>query len=172
MNRIGTQYGAIAGVVVVLYTLVFYAIDKKLMLSGLVSYGSLIFYIAAQYLAIARYKKESGGKLDFREGLRLGFLTYLIANAVFYVFYYFLHQYDASLAAIQKATMLENLPRFVPEEGMAQARQEVETYDFTFGLSELFFGYARGAIAGFSLAAGIAYMLKTPVEPPISNPQA
>ena len=160
MKNKSVLFGSIAGAITVVFFLVVYSIDKKLVFSPWAAYSPLVLYLAAMYLAADRTKKETEGPFPWRDGLRVAFLVYLVANAWFYIFYYVIHQIDPSLAVLQKEIMRESLPRFTPPDKLQDALAKLEEQDFQVSLGQTFLGWAQGAILGFGLAALVALVTR------------
>ncbi|MEO0876781.1 MAG: hypothetical protein AAFY48_19450, partial [Bacteroidota bacterium] len=75
-----------------------------------------------------------------------GFLTFVIANALFYLYYYFLFAvFDPELVDLQAELLREN--------GQDPADAIAPTIKSTF------FAYAQSLIFGFALAAAIGFIL-------------
>jgi Ca2+/Na+ antiporter len=160
MNKSGLKYGLIAGVATIVYLLVFYFISKKAMVGPWVFYSTLVIYLAAMILAARERKSILKEQFSVREGLQAAFLTYVIANAFFYVFYYVIQQSDPSLAELQKEAMREYLPHVTPKNKLGRALKDLEDTDLTITPGGAVFGFARGTILGFLLALGVAFGVK------------
>jgi hypothetical protein len=161
MNNPINKYGLIAGGSTVLAFLLVYFINKAWMVNYLLYYGTLLIYLLAMVMAVRSQRTLQGDALTFREGLRVAFAVFVIANALFYVFYYLIHQIDPSLAVMQKEAMREMLPKVMPKDELARALEELEKTDMRETLSTVFMGFARGAMGGFILSLIIAYIYKT-----------
>jgi len=98
-------------------------------------------------------------EVDFKKVLRSGFVVYLIANLLYYLFYYFIHRQDPQLAELQKELMREWLPRITPRDKLQKAMETLEAADFSVTPGAAFFSYMRSAIGGFLLAAGLAWIV-------------
>lgn len=154
----GLKYGVIAGIVTIIYFTAFYWVNPALMLHWSVFYASLLFYLGAMFLAVREQRRAQHGALTFQEGLRTAFSTYLMANLLYYAFYYGLHQYDPNLAEIQKQAMADFLPNITMKDQLPQALRDLEKRDFSVNLGTVAFGYARAAIGGFILALAVSYL--------------
>lgn len=144
-NRIGLKYGLIAGVGVIAYFLLFYSIDKGLMLHFGIWWSSMIIYLLAMIFAARKT-----GSFEFRAKVQATFTTFLVANAAFYVFYYLLFGIiDPQLTELQREILLQH-----PGIGGDIAQQDLHV---TLGRS--FFYFCRSLIGGFVLAAGMAALV-------------
>ncbi len=161
MNRnLYIKYGVIGGVATVALLLLFYAIGKEWMLHPAVQWSSLSVYAAFMYAAgrqaVAQLgNPESGATIPV---LRATFAVFLIINAIYYVFYYILHQADPTLAVYQKEQYLEVIRRFTPPEKLETELERITQADFSATPGKLLMGYAQGAIGGFVLAFLTAFL--------------
>lgn len=160
MKNKSILYGSVAGAVTVLFFVVIYLIDKKLLLNPWVAYSPMLIYVAAMYLASSKGRETTDGPFPWREALRIAFIVFLVASAFFYVFYYVIHQVDPSLAILQKDYARENLPRIVKPDKLQEAYRTLEEQDFRMTLGRTILGWAQGAILGFGLAALIALLTR------------
>ena len=157
MKKDMLKYGMIAGAGTLCWFLLFYALGRELMLSPWVYYASFVFYLWAMYSAMRSSLR--GGVQAFKEVLRAGFAVYLLANLVYYLFYYFINHWDPALAETQKEMMREWLPRITPKDKLRQALKALEESDFVVHPRDAFFSYMRSAIGGFVLAVGLAWLV-------------
>jgi len=153
-------YGSVAGAVTVVFFLIIYLIDKKLLLNPWVAYSPMLVYVAAMYLASSRVREEIEGPFPWKEALRIAFIVFLIASAWFYLFYYVIHLADPSLAVLQKEYARENLSRFIEPGKLQEAYRKLEEQDFQMTLGRAILGWAQGSILGFGLAALIALVTR------------
>ncbi|MCB0608428.1 MAG: DUF4199 family protein [Lewinellaceae bacterium] len=136
------RFGAIAGTATVVLFLLFYWIDRPLVNHPALWWGSMILYLVFMYRAV-----KSAAPGDFRSALQPAFLTFVVANALFYLFYYLLFGvFDPGLVDLQRETMVSD-PRF---------GQAFENYDLKVTLGNTFFRYCYSLIGGFILSLGVA----------------
>lgn len=157
--EIGVKYGLLAGAARVALFLLLFFLNKEWMLSYTVYYLSVLLVIIAMYLATSR-EGELAETYPTQAALRTAFLTFVVANAVFYSFYFIIHQLDPSLAEIQKEMARAFYPMITPKDQLETALEALEKTDFTLTLSQTLFRYARSLIAGFILAGGIGYVTR------------
>ena len=157
-RKIGLRNGTIAGGIVVLYFLLFYFIQKELMLSIGVAWSSVLVYIYFMYRSVGMQRAALGGTIAFREAVSTAFLTFVVANAIYYLFYFLLVTLDPSLVEILKQISIEFWDWFLA----AQSTDEIEKsfQDFDVNLSTIFLSFARGAIGGFLLSLIIAAFMR------------
>ncbi len=147
MKQASIRYGLIAGVGVVAYFLLFYLIKPGLVLNPYVWWISLIIYLWAM-LQAAKSEGESDSFLSF---LKPAFAVFVMANAFFYCFYYYLFGvFDPSLVDLQRE-MMEANPR---------APENLDEIDLSVTFNKVFFAYCSSLIAGFLYALGIAYLAR------------
>jgi len=99
--------------------------------------------------------------------LKPAFLTYLIGNLIYVLFYYVLFNFiDPGLEEVQKElTMdaMEKIGGLLGEDGMEAAIEQIENQDFSFGLGKALWTFAFSLIfPGFVSAAIIAAIMKDP----------
>lgn len=157
-NTFGKKYGLIAGVGMIAYFLLFYMFDKALMVSIGVSWSSLVILLICLFLAVRKHRDARGGVLEFKEGLRIGFLVVVLGNLLFYLFFYFLLKMDPELVTILKEQSIEFSAWFLEEEHHEALKESYA--DFNFGFSEFLFALGRSIIGGFFLALLAALTLK------------
>ena len=161
MKEVQKKYGIIAGVAVVGYMLLFYFIDKSLMLNWKVYWSSLIIYIIGMYVACAEKRKSEGDVLDFQIGLRTAFVTFLLANGIFYAFQYLLFNFgDPTLVDLQKAASIELYKEFMGEEQAKEMIKAMKEDGFGMTIGASISGFVQGAIGGFLLALMVAGILR------------
>ena len=160
MSKNARNYGVLAGVVTIALMLLVYQFDKATMLSRLVYWPSLIIYIAFMYKACLEERKSHGGFLTFQDGLRTAFGTFLIANLIFYVFYYVMFNYvDPGLVSIQAETFRAYADAMEPGQAKDMMKA-IEKQGFEVTLSSAMLGFAKGAIGGFLLSLIIGGLTK------------
>lgn len=137
----GLRWGIIAGGIVVALFAGIYFLNRPLVLSRGLWLGSGLIYALAMWQA---QKTVEGSEL--KEFIQPGFLVFVVANALFYLYYYFLFAvFDPELVDLQAELLRESGqdPKSAPE--------------LTIGST--FFAYAQSLIFGFALAAGIGFVL-------------
>ena len=160
MKNKSVLFGSIAGLLTVLLFVVIYLIDKPQVFSPWVAYSPILLYIGAMYMAAVKTSEETEGPFPWKDALRVAFLTYLVANAWFYIFYYVVHQADPSLAVLQKEIMREALPMFTEPAKLPEAYKQLDEQNFQISLGQALLGWAQSAILGFGLAALVALVTR------------
>ena len=150
MKSTGLKFGFLTGLITVAYFTAFYLINPRLMLHPVVWWSSLLFYLAGMYYAIERQQAEGGELLSFRAAITPAFQVFVIANALFFIFYYLLFAVvDPSLVTIQEEMM----------KARADWLDGADLPDLTVTLKKTFFDFAYSLIGGFVLAAMVAAFL-------------
>jgi hypothetical protein len=170
-NNPGIRFGLLGGFsVVALYTLV-YTVDKSSYHHTGLYYGSLIVYAWFMFLASRSDISVNGSARDFRELVRIPFITFLIINLCFWLFDYGLHLYDNSLTAMELQAALSRLKADL-EGGVGDPQQANSIRDQIIGIENSLAHPARqplgpvvtqmfiGALGGFALSAGIVTFVR------------
>ena len=152
--------GIIAGLLTVATLYILYQLHKPYMLYMLPYWGTLVFYALAMLGVNLLWKNQHSGILAFRRSIQLSFVVFLVANVIFFLFYYWIFNSDQELVVIQKE-MMETFAESFPI-GSEQRKQmesvEISSTEITIG--HCINKYARGAIGGFLLSALIALLVK------------
>lgn len=145
-REVGMRWGAIAGVSVVALFMLIYYVDRAFVLDRKLWLGSTVIYLLAMYQAQKPIVSD-----DIKAYIQPGFMTFVVANAIFYIFYHLLFtQIDPGLLDVQ-AELLASQGYLDDAGGRAGLEPTV---------GKTFFDYTRSLIVGFVLAAGIGFALK------------
>lgn len=172
MQSNGLKNGLIAAGVVVAYFLIFYFFDKKLFFSPLVSWASMLFYIALMWKAEVEEKATFGGKIAFKPALRAGFQVFLVANVAYWLLFYGLCLADTELTDYLKTFRLDEIQRQVTggtgdpqlSNDLMKEADEIRKNGFHIGLGDVLLRLSMGLLGGFVLAAVIAFFVKNKSE--------
>jgi len=130
------------------------------MLYNTTYWGSLIIYIIAMLMVLLRTKSLQRGILPYRQALQLGFVTFLIANVLFFAFYYLLFSSDPGLLDLQ-IKQVEEFAATLPDDSWGREQlEQTKSENIAITFQGTLFRYARGAIGGFFLAAFLALVTK------------
>lgn len=130
--------GTIAGILTVGYFLLFYFIDRPLILTAWVWWGSLVIYLLFMFRVVQQLDTTA-----FRQSLQAAFLVFVLANAIFYLFYYLLFSvFDPGLVDLQREMLTDN-PLW---------RDSNTVVDLTVTVSRTLFSFSYSLIGGFLLA--------------------
>jgi len=136
------RYGIIAGGFSISLFAICYFIDRELVLQRWLWLGSFAIYLFAMWQAQSKVVGD-----EFKDLIQPGFLVFIIANAIFYVYYHLLFAaFDPELVDLQ-AKMLE-------AAGQDPKDAKVPTWGGTF------FSYVQSLMGGFALAAIIAVFIR------------
>lgn len=156
MYKYAIRYGIIAGVITILYFLVFYFWDKPLMFNGGVVWSTIILYFLGMLFA-ARETRKVREFITFREALSVAFVAYLVANLFYYDFIYILFNFvDPSLPELQKQVGLEALRNTGMGDMIADEIKMIEETEPSFSLLQAIAQYLQSAIFGFILSLLVA----------------
>ena len=128
------------------------------------------------YFAVKAVRNKHREYLSFYDALRTGFTVYVIADIIFYVFYYLLFNFiDPELEMVMKDIALESLQQAkengitnLGNESVDQLLRKAETADYGVSIGMLITQLAYGLIGGFLIALVIALVMKK--DNPLSNP--
>ncbi len=140
------KWGLIAGALTVAWLLVFYFIDPALMLRPWVLLATYVFYLVAMYRAAAPERSA-----ELKDYLRPAFLTFVIANLVYYAFNYVMFAHFAPTLIELQAAELEAAGRL----GEIGGRDALVV---TLGATAL--SYFSSLLGGFLLAGALALALR------------
>ena len=138
------QQGWLAGGVAILFFAVIYMVDKVLFLNPVLWWASTVIYFFFMYRAV-----QPAEDLTFRDNIRDPFLTFVLANGLFYLFYYLMLSFiDPVLQDIQWEMLQESgqLPDGATQEKAAPS------------FMGILLQYARSLIFGFGFAAAVTWI--------------
>ncbi len=95
------KYGLIAGMATIALFLLFYLIRPSMMLHPALWWGSLLIYLVAMWVGGREVRLQSAQPLSFRRAMQHVFPVFVIANVLFYTFWYALLRMDQSLIELQ-----------------------------------------------------------------------
>ena len=134
----GIINGIAAGILTVGVFLLFYFIDRALLLNAWVWWGSLAIYLIFMFRTLRQVNTTS-----FRDSLQAVFLVFILANAAFYLFYYLLFSvFDPGLVDLQRQLLAEH-PMW--QEGNSDA-------DLSVTPTRTLFSFIYSLIGGFILS--------------------
>jgi|AntRauTorckE5430_2_1112549.scaffolds.fasta_scaffold00751_8 hypothetical protein len=158
-NR-GVKYGIIAGGITVGIYLLFYFFNKELVFNSFLNWATVGLYLAIAWKAIDDERDALGGKLEFQQALKVGFTVFVVANLVYYFYYYFLHGvFDPGLEEVQRAVMSETLEarkEMISEEQYKAFKESLVGDGLQVGLQNTLLTYARSLIGYFLISLGLA----------------
>lgn len=149
MLKKGIIWGLGIGSLTILIYAIAYFIQPALFLSTAVYWTTWLIYVIGLY-QLSQIVVKNGG-ITFQAILRPLFIAYLVANLLYYIFYYLMvYEIDVTLLQLQQEQLAKGLAE-LNMDGMGEA---------TFTWKDYFFTYIQSAISGFIVAAAIAYSQK------------
>lgn len=153
-RKISLKYGQIAGGSVVLYFLLFYLLDKEIMLKIWVAASSMLIYLFFMAKAVNDQRKLQENIISFREAISVAFLTLIIANVTYYIFYFIIMKSDPELVVFLKQNYIDYYQIMLRDQNPAEIEKNFEGFEVN--LSFVLLRFAQGAIIGFVLSLIIA----------------
>ena len=107
-------------------------------------------------------------RASYRFFLREAFAVYVVANFIYYVFYYLMIDvFDPSLIHIQAEIGLEtlerNIDRLDPKQ-YEQIKETLENKDLSLKLNDVGLAFGNSAIGGFIIALAVAGVFNKSIE--------
>ena len=152
--------GLLTGMVTVLAFYLMYSFNPEGMLSVGFYWSSLILYFFGIALVLLRIKSRQKGLLPFKQALREGFVVFLVANLLFFLFYFWLFNQDPGLLDLQLEQLKSYAETLEPGTPGLEEMRKMTTEDLKVGLGGTIFRYFRGAMGGFLIAGLMAFILK------------
>lgn len=151
------KYGLLAGTASAAYLLIFYFINPKVMLSGWVYWTSWLLFFGFMYWAGRQKREAEGMQLNLKDGLRTLFSVFIIADIIYYIFYYLLFNViDPDLHLVAKEIRLDSFEQIKAqgidkygEESIDSLIKKASEQDYSISLTKLIVPFAYGVIAGF-----------------------
>jgi len=148
-------WGGIAGFGTIAYLFILYSIEPSLYIQPVIVYSTWLIFILC--MAVPLILLQSRAEMGFKEALRTAFGTYVIANAIYYCFDFFMLTYWAS----DLVPMMEEEFRAAADAGLLQSLQkEAKNIDFSPKVSHYLLTFAQSLIVGFVLSALLALVFK------------
>jgi hypothetical protein len=137
----GIRWGIIAGSAVVTTFALVYFIQRPLVLSRGLWLGTGLIYVAAMWWTQSKVVSD-----EVKPYIQPGFMVFVVANAIFYLYYHMLFSvFDPELVQLQAGLL---------QEGGQKAEDAVAPT-----LGGTFFAYAQSLIFGFVIASVIGFVL-------------
>lgn len=148
-------FGFIGGLGTMAYLLLCYWIDRELIINPVIRHLTWLPFVVCMALPLVLIRREQA--LDFKAGLKEAFITYIIANACFYVFDFIMLSYiDPGLLEL----IAEEFDRAVEQGWIKLQPEEQEKMDHTPKFSSYLLTFAQSLIVGFLISAGLAVTFK------------
>lgn len=156
--------GLYAGILCVLYFIGIYlysesSLEKQLMVHPYVTFSRYLIYLVFMFLSVKNLLKHIKTK-ELSALIKPGFITFLIANLVFYIFYYLMFKYvDTTLMDASMEYMLDYVPESKPQGVPGKVNPMAEVSN-DIRISSTIFAYVREIILGFIFAGILALILR------------
>ena len=162
MENPSVKWGLIAGLGVMISSLLFYLVDVNLFFS-VSSYLIWIVYIVCMVFAVRDQIKAQKGFISFKEAFSTAFVVFVLSSLMYYIFYYLMFNViDPDLLDIQRemtVEAMEALSGFLSEEQMEEAIAKATSQDV--GIGTVSMAYLISLIfPGAIIAAIIAAIMK------------
>jgi len=171
-NQTSINYGLIGGMAAIALGLLYYLLNVR----GYITYGVWFSYLAlaaTMVMAAKAVRSEQDGYLEFREGLKVTFLVWVIGSAILALFTYILFNFiDTGLADVQREVVTEMMEKFMAsadEQTVDMFNEAMEEQGFGLDFTKAIMGYLLGLIfPGFIIAliASLVLQRKRPLEMP------
>lgn len=162
LEQNGIKYGIIAGLALIISTLLLYFIDAATMIK-IAFIPNFAIYIFCMSKSPIEDKKADGGFITFRNAFQSSFIVFVVASFFYTFFFYVLISIiDPSLIDVQMEVFLDLFERFAEWAKMGDAEfdeivKELEKINhipsFVETLQAYLFGLIRGAIPALIIAA-------------------
>ncbi len=175
ISKEGIKWGIITGIVTIVIYLIAYLIGYETFFNTGIFWITTLFYIFTMYMASREARNKFMETHDLTEepypfniALQPPFLTFLIANILYYLFNYVMFVYvNPELPDIQKEIALETMDKamnamsaFMDEDQIEEMAEAIEEQDLTVTLASTLLSLARSLLGGFLLSAIFALIFK------------
>ena len=161
------KYGLLAGFISIAYMLLFYFIDKKMMMGAWVYWSSVAIFCTAMIMAVLAHRRMQVYQLIFFKAVKTVFIVYLIADIIWYIFYYLLFEFiDPGLEEVTRQITIDALmaykdagQTYMGDQNISTLIQQARETDYGLSIALLLPKLAYGLIGGFilSLIFGTAF---------------
>jgi len=161
IKDISIRYGLIAGVATSGYYLLFYLINKSMMLQPAIYWSSLIPLLTCMYLGSRAYGQSQSGDYGLTQALKTSFTIYTLGAALLYLLiYYLLYQIaDPSLLEMEQDIALQRLEANKGNFSDQQYDRLRESLENT-SSRNLLLNLGQSLVGGFIFSLIIAYFTK------------
>ncbi len=166
-HKIAIKYGIILGIIIVLYHIIFYYLNKKFITAS--SFIYTIYAIQLLFMIIAGIQERTrrGGLLNFKESLIAVFITFIVGSLFYYLMYYLIPYFDPEMIDLYKESTRENIEwAYSDGKGLIEKDkyklmiEKWETDDFSVTIGKTIQGFIFNCIPAFFLSLLTAIMVK------------
>lgn len=171
-ENIGIKYGAILGLLSIIFYSALYAISTKYLFNQWIGLGTFVVIIITMVMAARHTRQELGGYGSFGQLVAPAFAVMVVAQLLGSIYNYLLYNFiDPSLTETLRNFTSELTYDWMssfgsPDEEIERALDEIENQDFSVTLSSSLWGFASSAILAFMIASVIALILRR--KPPLN----
>ena len=155
MHPLSARYGLISGSALVGLMLVFYLINKPLMLNFylyLLVWCIPLWFMYSKSGEISEDVEEQG----FRSVFTRAFHIFLIASIMYQLMYFGVTYFDEQMVDVIKQADLKRAEVFIPKDMLKERLNEIERSDYGFDLKRSFLTLGLSLIKGGILSIGVA----------------
>lgn len=160
------KWGLIGGLLIILFSIIMYAIDSALLVNSWVGIIGLAVLITVIVFGIKEVKTGQEGFISLSEALFAGFLVYVIASFLHTVFQYALFNWiDTNLPVLLKektiATTVEMMQKFgASEDDINKTLSQLDGKLDVGNPVNMFWNFLKGSAFGFVFCFIIALIMK------------
>ncbi len=159
------RFGLISAGITLGFYVLFYFLNKKVMVGPISHWLTLIVVVVCMLLAVRAERSQTEAAYPFKIALKSAFIVFLITTVSFHIFYYlFFAVIEPELIDLQIQENLkwtkwlgETTFGLDPED---PAYQKLENMDHQLTIGNTLFSLGRSIIGGFLIALPIAGMFK------------
>ena len=172
LRKPGIVIGLFVGGLTVTTYLITYIVGKQAYFGTGVNIVTWVIYLLGMWKASVDsrevYKKivdiQQEG-YSFSQALQGPFLVFLIAQVIYYIYYWILFNWiDPEMVELSRTFALESIPKyygsFMNEDQIETLIEQLEQRGFEVTVSGAFFGWAQSLIGGFLISAIYALFFK------------
>lgn len=154
MHPLSLRYGLISGASVTGLMLVFYLIDKPLMLNF---YLYLLVWCIPLWFMYSKSGEvsESGEEETFRSVFTRSFHVFLIASIMYQMMYFGVTYFDGEMVDVLKQADIKRAEVFIPKDMLKERLNEIERSDYGFNPRATFMTLGLSLIKGGILSIGV-----------------
>lgn len=161
------RIGVICGLTVVTYFLVLWMLHKELLWDFWAFNASWLPYFYLVYIGVKKYHIQNP-ETEFRFLVREGFIVYLIAQIIYYLFYYLLFfEIDPGLLELQKSIELEKVEEtrgILGEQRADEMLRNLKEGAIGMTTGSLIRQFVPSLLPGFAMSAIFALIVKKSVD--------
>jgi hypothetical protein len=156
----GFTYGLIAGLIVIVITLLQYLGGLDMYLSPI---GNICYIVITTMAVLAALKsrKANDGALTFAEALKITFTVFALGLLLQTIFVYILFNYiDISFKQAVSQEMMNKTEQLMKKFGASDSQIDIERGKNPFAINKVVLGYAVTCIASFVICLLISAIVK------------